>query len=84
MFTDQLEGLAGDFKFGLGFAIDRIQVGSGDTLRTANEYSWGGYASTDFRLVPDENLCQIIMRQRIPRSHDLANRLIPVVYEGLQ
>jgi CubicO group peptidase (beta-lactamase class C family) len=71
MMTDQLEGVAGPFKFGLGFAIDKVKLGSGDQQREALQYSWGGYASTDFRVIPSEKLYQIVMRQHVPSSHEL-------------
>lgn len=84
MFTDQLNGVAGGFRFGLGFAIADTQLGSGDGERTATQYSWGGYASTDCRLVPDAKLSQIVIRQRVPSSHDLANRLISSIHAGVE
>ena len=84
IFTDQLNGVAGDFRFGLGFAIGEVGLGADDTQRTAIQYSWGGYASTDFRLVPDDKLFQIFMRQRVPSSHDLANKLFAIVYQGVK
>lgn len=84
MFTDQLNGVAGPFQFGLGFAIGEVKLGTGDNERTAVQYSWGGYASTDFKLVPQEKLFQIFMRQRIPSSHGLANELFPIVYQGVR
>ncbi|MFP6763989.1 MAG: serine hydrolase domain-containing protein [Planctomycetaceae bacterium] len=83
MFTDQLNGVAGDFRFGLGFAIADVPVGPADQQRQVKQYSWGGYASTDFRLVPDEHLFQIVARQRVPSAHGLAQRLFPVIYHGL-
>ena len=83
MFTDQLNGVAGEFRFGLGFAVGEVIFGSGERRRKAAQYSWGGYASTDFRLVPDAGLFQIFVRQRIPSSHDLANMLFAIVYEDL-
>lgn len=84
MFTDQLDEVPGDFRFGLGFAIADIDLGSGDQKRKVTQYSWGGYASTDFRVVPEEKLFQIIMRQRIPSKHDLAGRMFPIVYQGVR
>ena len=84
MFTDQLNGVAGGFRFGLGFAIAEVEIGSGENARRRLQYSWGGYASTDFRLVPEERLFQIFVRQRVPSSHDLANRLFAVVYAGVE
>jgi hypothetical protein len=83
MFTDQLNGLAGDFRFGLGFAIAEVEIGSGESARKRTPYSWDGYASTDFRLVPEEEHFQIFVRQRVPSSHDLANRLFPIIYQGI-
>jgi CubicO group peptidase (beta-lactamase class C family) len=82
MFTDQLNGAAGGFRFGLGFAISEVKLGSGESQRKATQYSWGGYASTDFRLVPSERLFQIVARQQVPDSHDLADRLFAIVYSG--
>ncbi len=83
MFTDQLNGAGGPFKFGLGFAIAEIQVGSGDSRRKAEQYSWGGYASTDFRLVPTERFFQIFALQQIPTAAQLAGKQFAIVNEGL-
>lgn len=80
MFTDQLGEIPGNFKFGLGFAIGEETIGSGDNSRKVTRYSWGGYASTDFHVVPDENLYQIFLRQRVPSAHGLAQNLFKQVY----
>ena len=66
MFTNQLEDVAGNFRFGLGFAISDIDLGSGRNKHKAPQYFWSGYASTDFRLVPEAKLFQIFVRQRVP------------------
>lgn len=84
MFTDQLDGVAGGFRFGLGFAIGEVPLGTGGGERKATQYSWGGYASTDFRLVPEERLFQIVLRQHAPTSGGLANKLFSMVYEGVE
>jgi len=84
MFTDQLNGVAGGFRFGLGFAIAEVEIGSGESARKRSQYSWGGYASTDFRLVPEERLFQIVVRQRVPSSPELAYRLCPIIYQGVR
>ncbi|MEM7231439.1 MAG: serine hydrolase, partial [Planctomycetota bacterium] len=84
MYSDQLRGIAGDFQFGLGFKIQRIEVGSGDSARKRMQYSWAGYASTDFRVVPEERLIQIFVRQEVPSSHTLANELFRDIYQGLE
>ncbi|MBP7937145.1 MAG: beta-lactamase family protein [Phycisphaerae bacterium] len=83
MFTDQLKRVGGSFQFGLGFGIDEVALGSDGNQRKAVQYSWGGYASTDFRIVPGERLIQIVARQQVPNTHDLADRLIKIVYSGL-
>lgn len=80
MFTDQLAHIPGDFKFGLGFAIGEQSIGSGEDSRNVTVYSWAGYASTDFHVIPEENLYQIFLRQRIPSSHSLARDLFKKVY----
>ena len=82
MFTDQLHGVAGPFQFGLGFAISEVELSSGDSQRKAMQYSWGGYASTAFRLVPSERLFQIVARQQVPDDHELADKLFAIVYSG--
>ncbi|MCR9295251.1 MAG: serine hydrolase [bacterium] len=83
MYTDQLGDIPGDFRFGLGFAIKDINVGEGDQPRQVQEYSWGGYASTDFRLVPEMKLFQIFIRQQIPSNHGLADESFRSVYRNL-
>jgi CubicO group peptidase (beta-lactamase class C family) len=83
MFTDQLNGMAGPFQFGFGFAIDEINLGSDESRRKGRQFSWGGYASTAFRLVPGERLYQIFARQQVPDSNDLADKLITKIYDGL-
>lgn len=83
MFTNQLAGVGGSLKFGLGFAINETKLGSGKAQRNALEYSWGGYASTDFVVVPSERLFQIFVRQQIPDTHDLARKQFSIIYEGL-
>ncbi len=83
MFTDQLNRVAGGFTFGLGFGIADVKVGRGKDERSVKQYSWGGYASTDFRIVPEEKMFQIAMRQRVPSDHSLAGRLFPIIYQGI-
>jgi len=83
MFTDQLSGVAGEFRFGLGFQISDRELGAGDTKRSASAYHWGGYANTAFEIVPEASLFQIFMRQSIPFNHDVANAVFPIVYSGI-
>jgi CubicO group peptidase (beta-lactamase class C family) len=83
MFTDQLHGAGGDLRFGLGFAIKDVELGTGAERRKAVEYSWGGYASTAFRVVPEARLIQVVLRQYVPSKDDLSTRLIATVDEGV-
>ena len=83
MFTDQLTDVGGPFKFGLRFAIEEIKLSSGEAQRNTTQYSWGGYASTELRIVPAERLIQIFARQQIPYTQDLAKKQFAIVYEGL-
>lgn len=84
MFTDQLAEADGAFRFGLGFSIADVPLGKGPARREAAQYAWAGYASTDFRVIPEEDLAVILLRQRVPSSHDLANRLFSMIYEGVE
>jgi CubicO group peptidase (beta-lactamase class C family) len=82
MFTDQLSGVAGDFRFGLGFEVSDAELGAGDSKRSVSVYRWGGYANTAFEVVPEANMFQIFMRQSIPSTHDIARALFSIVYSG--
>ena len=81
MFSDQLGDIPGDFQFGLGFAINDVDIGVGDHRRQVQEYSWGGYASTSFRLVPELGLFQVFLRQHVPSQTDLAQKVLQNVYQ---
>lgn len=82
MFIDQLKSVPGPFRFGLGFAIGEATLGSDENASKATQYSWGGYASTAFRIVPEEKLIQIVVRQRVPSANGLGNRLLPIIFKG--
>ena len=84
MFTNQLQDIPGEFRFGLGFAIADVTLGRGKGQRKAKQPFWAGYASTDFRLVPEENLFQIFIRQRVPSQHGLANEQIDMIYSAIE
>ena len=88
MFTDQLGGVAGNFRFGLGFALSDVPLGRhserGEDRPTATQASWAGYASTDFRVVPEFGLYQIVLRQRVPTDPSPANALFRTVYDRVR
>ena len=75
MFQDQLDAVPGDFRFGLGFAIGDVDVGSGPSRRQVTQYSWGGYASTEFRVVPELKLYQVFIRQHVPYQSEVAAKV---------
>jgi hypothetical protein len=61
-----------------------VSLGSDGETRKALEYTWGGYASTDFRIVPSETVYQIFMRQFVPAAHDLGHQQIKRAYASLK
>ena len=75
--TNQMQG---KFKFGLGFAITDLLVGS----RKLKAYRWGGYASTAFQIVPDAKLFQITVQQSIRTPNQLAPKVFSTVYSGIE
>ncbi len=82
MFTDQLAGMAGEFRFGLGFEINDRELGAGNAKRSVTAYRWGGYANTAFEIVPEARLFQVFMRQSIPTDHEVAEAVFEIVYAG--
>jgi CubicO group peptidase (beta-lactamase class C family) len=82
MFTNQLAPATGSMRFGLGFAIQEVPLGTGDHERKALGYRWGGYANTAFQVIPSEGMAQIFMRQLIPSDHRVSKKLFPLVYKG--
>jgi CubicO group peptidase (beta-lactamase class C family) len=83
MFSDQLRGVGGESKFGLGFGIDEVEFGSGESRRKALRYRWGGYAGTEFEVVPEERFFQIFALQQVPYSDDLAKQEFALIRKGL-
>lgn len=71
----------GDFQFGLGFAIGEETFDRENTPLRAKRYSWGGYASTEFHIVPSRKFYQIFLRQTIPMKSKLARELFQEVYK---
>jgi CubicO group peptidase (beta-lactamase class C family)/outer membrane protein assembly factor BamB len=83
MFEDQLHGVDGTNRFGLGFGIDEVELGSGAGQHKAACYRWGGYASTQFAVVPEERLFQIFALQQVPYTETLAKKQFETIYAGL-
>lgn len=83
MFTNQLPSGAGGSQFGLGFGIDEVELNAGEAARKAARYRWGGYASTEFAVVPSEKLFQIFALQQVPYTDQLAKQQFAIIYAGL-
>lgn len=84
MFQDHLNGVAGDFQFGLGFAIGTETLGTENHSVKKPRYSWGGYASTSFHVLPEINMFQIFFRQFIPTSSNLAEESFQLLYQNFE
>lgn len=53
--------------FGLGFSV-KTDVAKSQTIGSVGEYGWGGMASTNFFIDPQEDLLMIFLTQLIPSS----------------
>ena len=71
------------FRFGLGFSIDDVKVGSGNSTKQVKSYAWGGYASTTFQVIPELKLVNIVVQQQVPTYDKLGNMLSTLLREGL-
>jgi hypothetical protein len=70
-----LNGSSGRVLFGLGLAISSLEWVTPNHIRNAKQYSFGGYVSTDLRIVPEEKFSQVFVRQPAPTVNALANKL---------
>ncbi len=69
--------------FGLGFSVvlDVPQLGSTSSV---GAYGWGGWASTNFWVDPQEQLLGLLMLQYIPTStHPIRDNFRTLVYQAL-
>ena len=82
MFANQLPTTLGT-RFGLGFGIQELEFGNGTTVRKSTAYRWGGYASTKFHIIPDEQLSVITLRQRVPGNSITWTKLVPLLHRGI-
>ena len=81
MFKNQV-GPDGGNSFGLGFSVNQVSLGQGETAKAFGEYGWGGYASTRFTVIPDANLCMVFMRQTVNPNHRIANKIFAIIRQG--
>jgi CubicO group peptidase (beta-lactamase class C family) len=71
----------GGMNFGLGFSIESVTLGDISGV-AVEQYTWGGYASTVFKVIPEANLSMVFMRQSIPFDSQVAERLFEMVCKG--
>jgi CubicO group peptidase (beta-lactamase class C family) len=81
MFSDQIDPALDHARWGLGFEIKPIKLGSG---KTVTGYRWGGYANTNFIIIPERQLIQIFMRQNVPSTHRVSRKLFQRIYQGMR
>ena len=68
--------------FGLGFSI-RLADGESDMPGSAGDYSWGGYAGTQFWIDPREQLIAVMMIQQPSEFTDYWRLFRNLVYQAI-
>jgi hypothetical protein len=48
-----------------------------------NQFSWAGYATTDFRVFPGQKLFQIYLRQHLPSAYEFNRKQMDLIQTGL-
>ena len=73
------------FKFGYGLSVSVVRgLGEKQGIASVGEYGWGGMASTDIWIDPEENTISMIMMQLFPKPGlRLTKRYKDVVYQAL-
>ncbi|MEC9095213.1 MAG: serine hydrolase domain-containing protein [Planctomycetota bacterium] len=80
MFKNQVVSDGGR-SFGLGFAIETAKIsGAQEPL---GQYGWGGYANTEFRVIPEAGVSMVFMRQTVPSTHRMSKKLFGILRSGL-
>ncbi|HDY97249.1 MAG TPA: class A beta-lactamase-related serine hydrolase [Pseudomonas sabulinigri] len=67
--------------FGLGFSV-KTDVAKSQTNGSVGEYGWGGMASTNFFIDPEEDLLMIFMTQLIPSSTYAVRQELRAIING--
>lgn len=78
MFTNQVRPDGGR-SFGLGFEVETVKVGQ----QILGSYGWGGYANTEFRVIPEAGVSMVFMRQTVPSTHRMSRKLFGILKAGL-
>ena len=80
MFRNQVVP-GGGRSFGLGFAVETAEISGAD--KPLGQYGWGGYANTEFRVIPDAGVSMVFMRQTVPSTHRMSKKLFGILRSGL-
>lgn len=81
MFRNQVL-FGGGNAFGLGFAVERAKISGAD--KPLGQYGWAGYANTEFRVIPDAGVSMVFMRQTIPTTHQMSQKLFDILRRGMK
>lgn len=83
MCTDQLMGVAGDFRFGLGLEITN-PVTAARTMKSVGSLRWGGYYGTEYLIDPKEDLVMLFYTNKESwYTEEVAEDFIQMVYMSL-
>lgn len=79
MFRNQL-GQTTQRRFGLGFSIESVKLDH--PTKQYAQYGWGGYANTQFKVIPEAKLSMVFMRQTVGQDHQISKRLFEMIRRG--
>lgn len=73
------------FKFGYGLGVSVVRsLGEKQGIASVGEFGWGGMASTDMWIDPEENMVTMIMMQLLQKpGSSLTKRYKDLVYQAL-
>ena len=63
-------------------AIERAKISGAD--KPLGQYGWAGYANTEFRVIPDAGVSMVFMRQTIPTTHQMSQKLFGILRRGMK
>jgi CubicO group peptidase (beta-lactamase class C family) len=68
-------------SFGFGFAVETAEISGAD--KPLGQYGWGGYANTEFRVIPDAGVSMVFMRQTVTSTHRMSKKLFGILRSGI-
>jgi CubicO group peptidase (beta-lactamase class C family) len=83
MCSDQLGGVAGGYKFGLGLEITNKETAA-KTMKTKGALRWGGYYGTEYLMDPTENLIVLFYTNKVSwYPNEVYDQFLSLVYMSL-